>query len=1247
MVYEAFDRREQSTVALKVLRTAEADALYRFKKDFRSLADLRHPNLVRFYELFTEEGVWFFSMELVPGVDFIEWLTGEPAAEGESTSRSPGQAPEGRTPGGRTPDYRRVRQALRQLARGLHAVHRNGMVHRDVKPTNVLVTGSAEGAIGPRGAGPWEAGPREAGPRVVLLDFGLATELRPVAAHPSAVPLMVGTPAYMSPEQAFALPGTPAGDWYGVGVMLYQALARELPFQGSVAEVMAAKQFAEPPDLRLRLPDLPADLEALCRGLLDPDAETRLPGAEVLRRLEASPDAPADRAREPGKPDRRSAPDRGTGGRRPAFVGRRDLLAGLAAALEESRGGAVVVHVRGPSGIGKTALLQRFSAGVDDGTVILTGRCYLQESVPYKALDNLIDNLSRYLLSRSREEVAALLPDQVAALTRLFPVLQRVEALAAAADRRVAAELADPQRLRRQAFAALRQLLARLAADRPLALLIDDLQWGDAESAALLDELFRGPDPPALLFVACYRSEDEPTSPFLRALAEHREALSWRGVRVREVELGELSGAESAELVHALERQGHAVPPERVAELVREAAGSPLYLGELARDSGSGAEIAAGEAPPGGRLRQLLRRRIDELAPASRRLLEAIAVAGKPLDLEAARQAADLVSAPGEALAELRTRRLARQLATGSSDEVETYHDHVRETVLAGFDRQALRRVHRRLALALESSGVADPETLAVHYRAVGEVARARAYAVAAAARAEEALAFERAARLYRLALDLATDDDGERYRIEVRLGAALANAGRSREAAEVYLRAVRRSGDSDPLEVQRHAAEKLLISGHIDRGLAVLRHVLRQVDMGFESRRWKLLLDLWWKRLRLRLGGYRFRPREEAECDPAQLRRIDVCWSVEIGLCLVDVLHAAEFHARYLLMALAAGEPRRLARGLAMEIFFAALDGRDTATVEDLAGGLAQRLEDRTPRCLTAMASGMAACSRGRWGRADDCLARAEAELREIGTGGAWELDTVHHFRVIALLALGRWRALFAELPSLLEPAQAQGNLYLELHLRHWVESLRELAGDRPERARKILRHTLPRWSQEGFHYQHFGHLYAAVQTDLYRRRGRRAWDRVAARWDDLAESRIQTIEMVLVQSHDLLGRSALAAAGEVDGRQRRRFLARVAASRRRLEGMRSTWSRALGAVLGAGVAEIRGARREARSRLESAATDFAASGMAVHGAVVRRRLAELAGAAAELAAADFELRDLGVRNPRRMSSVLAPGRQ
>ncbi len=1220
VVYEAYDRQEKSLVALKVLRFAEADSLYRFKKGFRSLADIRHPNLVSFYELLSQDGLWFFSMELVPGRDFLEALP----PPGEAEELGPEAVPHPSFADARPSDFTRVRHIVLQLAQGLHTLHQNGKVHRDIKPPNVLVTEDA---------------------RTVLLDFGLVTELQRIG-MPEAEPLTVGTPAYMSPEQALALPGSAASDWYSVGVMLYQALAGELPFQGTTLEIMAGKQTGTPPPLA----GMPADLEELCFGLLDPDPETRLQGSHVLRRLESSTariGSPAASPRVSTGPDEIEAP----------FVGRSEVLRELEAALAASRSGTQIVYLRGASGMGKSALIERFVARLaetDDQTVVLAGRCYLQESVPYKALDSLIDALSRYLTSLPRQEVEALLPAEVGPLSRLFPVLRRIGPM----DAHDALPL-EPHQLRRQASAGLKELLRRLAVRHALVLVIDDLHWGDLDSFQVLEDILKPPDPPRILLLGAYRREDEPASPFLRALAGHREALRWRGIGVRELEIDQLSANEAQDLIEALEDQGLEIPPARAAGILREAGGNPLFLSELARFSRS-AERRMSDVE----LRDVITARVEALPPPARRLLEAVADAGKPVELEVARQAAATESerassgteaerasgataseAP-ESLALLRAGKLIRQVSGDQLEDIETYHDRIRAVVVERLSPAALRGYHRALALALESSGSGDPETLAVHFRATEEVVQARRYAARAASRAEQALAFERAVRLYRLALDLQGGEGEERYRLQLKLGEALANAGHSRDAAETFLLAVGQSGTINPIEAQRHAAEKLLISGHIDRGMAILRHVLRTTGMRLEQRSWKALANLWWHRLRLRLRGLEFEEKPAADCDPEALQRIDTCWSVEIGLCLVDVLRASQFHARHLLLALEAGEPERVARGLAMEVFFGSMEGAGGGETLERARRLAGRLGARYPASLTEMASGMLACSQGRWSEGQRCLKRAEGQLREARTGIAWELDTVRHFRVLALLQLGRWPELFAELPALLGPAREQGNIYLEIHLRHWVESFRHLVDDRPDDASETLAATADSWSHEGFHFQHFGHLYASAQVALYQGRGSRAWELTSRRWGELTGSMIQRIEMVLILSHDLRARCALGAAAELDVSQegRRSWLLRQAeAGASTLERAGSSWPAALAVLLRAGVADLGGRRGSALAHLEAAVADFEASDMPVHAAIARWRYGRLFSGTAE--ADERLLGQLGVRNLERLAAVFAPG--
>jgi tetratricopeptide (TPR) repeat protein len=596
--------------------------------------------------------------------------------------------------------------------------------------------------------------------------------------------------------------------------------------------------------------------------------------------------------------------------------------------------------------------------------------------------------------------------------------------------------------------------------------------------------------------------------------------------------------------------------------------------------------------------------------------------------------------------------------------EIEAYHDRIRETIIEGLAAQEMRRIHRHLALALESSGRAEPETLAVHFQATKEMIRAREYVTSAAHQAEEVLAFERAARLYRKALNLLPEDrhqgSDQRYRLQVRLGAALANAGRSRDAANTYIQAVGVSGTADPVEVQRRAAEKLLISGHIERGLAILRHVLRTLGMELEPPTWRSPVRLWWYRLRLRLRGFEFKERVEAKCSPELLRRIDACWSVEIGLCLVDVQYASEFHARHLLLALEAGEPQRIARGLAMEVFFGALDGgtpkRAAAMALEPARDLAARVEGSYAAGLTEMAAGMRLCSLGHWEEAYGRLREAEIHLLETHFGVAWELDTVHHFRVLAMLGLGQLQDLFEEMPHLLERARDRGDLYLEIHLVHWVESFRYLVTDRPTEAREVLQETLHKWAYEGFHYQHFGQLYAEVQVALYCGRGEEAWGLVNSRWREFARSGIQRIDMVLIQALDLRARAALSAAAscEVKAAQEQ-LLTQVETDAREIERAGSNWALGLAHLLRAGVSSLRGQPDGVQEQLEVAITAFEVEGMLIHSAVASRRRLELHCASEEasqeasqeaLAENEDVLRSVGIHASDPFAAMLAPGR-
>ena len=153
-------------------------------------------------------------------------------------------------------------------------------------------------------------------------------------------------------------------------------------------------------------------------------------------------------------------------------------------------------------------------------------------------------------------------------------------------------------------------------------------------------------------------------------------------------------------------------------------------------------------------------------------------------------------------------------------DEIETYHDRVRETVLANLDAAARAEYHKRLAQTLEAAGGVEPEVLAIHFLGAGQAQAAGRYYARAAAQAAEALAFDRAAHLYRRALELGAGDEGPRLRTG--LADALANAGRGAEAGREYLVAAQRAAAATAIDLRRSAAFQFLTSGHVDEGLGV-----------------------------------------------------------------------------------------------------------------------------------------------------------------------------------------------------------------------------------------------------------------------------------------------------------------------------------------------------------------------------------------------------------------------------------------
>ncbi|HUQ02689.1 MAG TPA: protein kinase [Kofleriaceae bacterium] len=1183
VVYRVHDRVRGAEVALKTLTATGGRELYRFKREFRSLVDLAHPNLVTLHELHTYGDEWLFTMELIDGVSFHEHVRPPLRAIDDAFDETaPRSAPKRVLDTLGDLDPVRLRAALYQLCDGLHALHGAGKLHRDIKPSNVLVDKSG---------------------RVVILDFGLVTDVEGMHLDRTHDQLAVGTPAYMSPEQVQDRPLTEASDWYSVGVILYEALTARRVFEGRAEDVMRKKTQSDPPPL-IGMPGAAgegtADLVALCKALLARDPIARPTGTQVLAALGREPSPATVRLREQTA--------------RVPFVGRADELERLRAALAESRHGGATCFVIGASGMGKTALVRAFldEVSVDGAAVILEGRCYERETVPYKALDGVIDDLTGWLMHQTPETIERVRPQEVGALGRVFPVIRRVPGLAPT----TIGGGGDPVESRRRALQALRKLLAAIAHERPVVVCIDDLQWGDADSATALGELVREPDAPDLLLVCTQRND--------AGDRELMEVVSEVADRVTRLELGGMSADDARALWKVLRGGGDA------DAAVRDASGSPMLLTEIARFAAAGWSAVHS-------VDDAVRVRFASLPPDARALLCTVAVAARPVSTELMMKAAALDDG-NSALAALRMERLVR-VRGAAPTTIEPSHDRIREAVLTAMTLAERRNAHAAIAAAL-SEETGDRELLVEHLLGAGETGAAAEHAEVAAQEAEERLALHRACELYGLALREGTFDNARRGELMARRARTLAATGRLLEAADEYAAAAALATDArEKLGLRRRSAEQLLRSGALEDGAAASSALLASVDVRM-PRSWRgTLAALIGERVRLKLRGMKYAPRAERDVDPSRVDRIDTLWSVASGFTFVQPVMMRVLAARMLREALAAGESRRVGMALALELGYLSTGGsrtyEETERLYVRAYALATELGQSDLRGFVLACGGVAAYLRGEFPLARSRLSEGEHLLRESGPDMRWQLDTTEVFQISSLWCLGKLRELTRLHPVYLRAAEEAGNVHLERGLRGWRANVAWLIKDDPATARHQAQLAAPPGADGQFHLHHYYDVYANTMIDLYEGRGAVAAERIERAWKGLASSHLLRIQLVDVEVHYL--RAVAAAMTRRDG----------TACVEHLDKVGTPVARTLAAQARGALARARGDRNGGLSALRIAGELAEQSGMSLHRAVAEMRLGEVEGGPAgekRAATAVAALRAEGVADVERFASMLSP---
>ncbi|MFN8445319.1 MAG: tetratricopeptide repeat protein [Caldilineaceae bacterium] len=720
-VYRAYDRLSGETVALKrvpvdatrlslQLRTA-------LSTEFQTLTALHHPNIISVNDYgFDSGGQPFFTMELLERpqtlIESGQWRNDDEKID-----------------------------LLAQLLRALSYLHRRQLVHRDLKPGNVLVKEQ----------------------QVKVLDFGLAAI--------GGVTSQSGTLNYMAPETLRGEQSTPSADLYAVGILAYELFAGWHPFaylrKFTVEELLQA-------EADWQYLDLPPQLLAVLQRLLAKAPQDRYPDAaaaiEALAAVSTQPillETVATR-----ESFLQSAP----------FVGRQAELAQLSTALEQAwQGQSRGWLIGGESGVGKSRLIDQIrTQALVKGGLVLRGQAQEGGSAYHLWLEAL-----RWLLLSGQPTLV-----EAAIFKPLLPTLETFLEQSIV-DAPVLEANAALTRLRNTLF----ELFQRTAQLQPIVLLLADLHWADQNSLDLLRWLLermtaQSVQPSRLLLIADYRSDEMPD---LLASLPGMHSLSLQ--RLNSEAVGELS---QAILGHAGQQ------PHLLTFLQQESEGNTFFMVEVLRSLAEEAGLLdrvtsiplPGQIFPGG-IRQLLQRRLQRVGTDDQPLLRYAAVAGRQLDLPLLRSFAPadlefdgwLVRCANAALLEAQEGRWRFN------------HDKLREGILNELHPADRAQTHQAIALRIEvlyaSQLASFYGDLAYHYGQAGATAAERRYLLLAAEQAQRLYANNSAISYYERLLNL-VESEHERGDLLLRLGQVFKLVGRWSDSENLFHQALALS-EKDP----------------------------------------------------------------------------------------------------------------------------------------------------------------------------------------------------------------------------------------------------------------------------------------------------------------------------------------------------------------------------------------------------------------------------------------------------------------
>jgi class 3 adenylate cyclase len=814
-VYLARDTRLDRDVAVAVIPTRGIDegARLRVQREAQAMGRLGdHPNIVTIYDVLDEDGDLLLVSQYMAGGDLERRLR---------------EAPDGRL------SVEESVRIARELCQALEHAHARGVIHRDLKPGNVW--------LGEDGA-------------VKLGDFGLA-----VAVDRSRLTqegMIVGTVAYMPPEQAMGRGGEVRSDLYALGAMLYEMMTGRPPFLGDDAVAIISQHIHTPPVAPTwHNPEVPRDLEGLILALLEKDPARRPESAlrvdQSLARITPHTRGTAPR---PETAVEASLPRPGAGAAWGRFVGRRAEMDRLKAGLDGALSGkGSMLMLVGEPGIGKTRLAEEFGvyAGLR-GAQVLIGHSYEGAvEVPYLPF---VEAFRQYVRARPDPDLRKELGGGAPEIANLVSeIRQRFSDIPSSPPIGGEAE-------RLRLFESVTEFLRNAAAASPLVLHLDDLHWSDKPSLLLLRYLARNIASERILVVGTYRDvELDRSHPLAEVLATLRREPVYERILLRGLAEDDVFGLLSALAEDEVDAEIVAARRALATALHEETEGNPFFIrevlvhlveeGKLFREGGqwrsSVTNVSELGIPEG--VREVISRRLSRLSSGCNTMLTAAAAmpAGFRWDVIHA-----LSTEEESVLLDLLDEALAARLVherEGSAGTYEFTHALIRQTLYEELSTPRRVLLHRRIGEALESLCGDSPgphlAELAYHFFQAapgGNVEKAIDYALQAGQRATTVAAYEEAVSHYERALQALELQEGadpvRRCDLLLELAEAHVRAGmhqQSQEAAGRAAEIARSLGDRERL-----ALAALRFYGEYASGLpvnephvAILEEALHALD--------------------------------------------------------------------------------------------------------------------------------------------------------------------------------------------------------------------------------------------------------------------------------------------------------------------------------------------------------------------------------------------------------------------------------